>query len=581
MTPASIISQHARSLDLRRDSRPALSDRPRRMRTQRRLCSMAPHCAIPAALVAACCALPLYAQGFDAGVASGDVMHNAAILWTRSPVEGPLTLRVARDADFTDVVLTRSVTSSADRDRTVSEPVDGLSPQTRYWYDFAVEADSRRSRVGTFRTAPPPDAAAPLRFIFSGDSNYASAPMIAFDAVAREEADLFLWFGDTIYADVPAGGLGVAQTLDDYRRKYAQMLGDSAVQSALAALPVLVGWDDHEVFNDYAGADPRLPRTRRDEAYRAFFEYLPISSAGDPADPFRTWRSVRFGSTVEFFLLDGRQYREPSAAADCGAAVDPQGFVGGPLLRDGDCADALDDPRTMLGAAQLDWLLTGLRNSTARVKFIVNNVPMTYLGVAPYDRWDGYDRERRTILHFIDSHAIRGVVILTTDIHANLYNPDVTHFFRRQRPDYGLRGRVAIPELIVGPIGNETARQSADEVVSGLIGAPRAGVFAGFAEAAFAALITSANRLQLVEPNRVGYAVIEVSAAGDVSFRLRGAAPDLLAEGGAAPDLLAEGGSAVTEYYAARVDAPPPPPCFLLPMLALAPLALLRPRRRN
>ncbi|QOJ14405.1 MAG: alkaline phosphatase D family protein [Planctomycetia bacterium] len=570
MTPPPAVAQRPTTTESLHDShsaraRPANIAR-RTPLKQRRLRPVAPPCALLAVLVAACCTVTLRAQGFDSGVSCGDVTHTSAVLWTRAPAAGGVTLRIARDPEFTHILLSRSVNSSLDRDRTLSEFVDGLSPRTRYWYAFEAEGDSQRSPVGTFRTAPSPEDVAPLRFVFSGDSNYASAPMIAFDAIAREDADLFLWFGDTIYADVPSGGLGVAQTLDDYRRKYAQMLGDSSVQAALAALPLVVGWDDHELFNDYAGADPLLSRARRDAAYRAFFEYLPISPASEPTDPFRTYRRMRFGATAEFFLLDGRQYREPSAAADCGGAVDPQGFVGGPLLRDGDCSDSLDDPRTMLGSKQLEWLLAGLRESTAKVKFIVNNVPMTYLGVAPYDRWDGYDRERRMILHFIDSNAISGVVILTTDIHANLYNPDVTHFFRRQRPEYGLRGRVRIPELIVGPIGNETARQSADEVVSGLIGAPRAGVFAGFAESAFAALITSANRLQLVEPNRVGYAVIEVNAAGEVSFRLRGAAPER----------LVEGGSAVGDYYSAKLDAPAPPPCFLLPMLALAPLALLR-----
>ena len=208
------------------------------------------------------------------------------------------------------------------------------------------------STVGRFRTPPADDVAAALRIVFSGDSNFKYAPMSVMSSAARENADLFIWFGDTIYADVPAGGLGVAVTLDDYRAKYRQMRGDANVQALAAAAAVLVGWDDHEVTNDYSGTDPNLTPAQRDGAYRAYFEYMPIRPQALDGDGFRTYRRVRYGALAEFFLLDGRQYRDVSAEAQCGGNPDPDGFALGLLTRDSACRATLRGPRTMLGEAQ-------------------------------------------------------------------------------------------------------------------------------------------------------------------------------------------------------------------------------------
>ena len=45
-----------------------------------------------------------------------------------------------------------------------------------------------------------------------------------------------------------------ASTLADFRDRYALHKSDPAMQAAHAACPWAVTWDDHEVQNDYAGA---------------------------------------------------------------------------------------------------------------------------------------------------------------------------------------------------------------------------------------------------------------------------------------------------------------------------------------
>lgn len=376
--------------------------------------------------------------------------------------------------------------------------------------------------AGEDQPAKPPntDAAIPLRFVFSGDTNFAYAPFGVANHIADEAADVFIWFGDTIYSDVTAGGLGPAQTYEQYIAKYQQVLGDPNIARVLETTPVWVSWDDHEVFNDYAGRDPRVPADQKLAAYQAFFSSLPIERQGIAGDEYRTYRSYRWGANAEFFLLDGRQYRDPSAADACGPNLDPYGFVLGALTRSPTCEAAMGSAdRSMLGREQLAWLEEGLLQSSAKTKFICNNVPLSYLGAYPYDRWDGYDGERRELLEFVDQHAIAGVVFLTTDIHANAYNPDVGAYFRAYRDDYTLPGNVAIAEAIVGPLGNETFHQTFTETVPAL-----AGIGASL-EDTFKRRATKLNGLAMIDTDRVSYLVVAVDEAGNVTLTWKGLRP--------------------------------------------------------
>ncbi len=513
------------------------------------------------------------ADGFSLGVASGDVTDSAAILWTRADSAGAIRVIVAADASLAEPIATLEVDATAATDFTVKLDITGLDPAAQYYYRFErVDELAAQSVVGRFRTAPSPDAAASVRLGFSGDSNFSRAPFRLLSQAADDDLDFFIWFGDTIYADVPADGLGRAETLDEYRAKYRQMRSDPHVQELSASTAVLAGWDDHEVFDDYAGLDPDLPIEQRDAGYRAFFEYMPIRDAAVASDPFRTYRSFRYGEVVEVFLLDDRQYRDPSAAAQCAGVIDPTGSLLGPLGFDAPCAAALSAPRSMLGAEQFDWLTAGLAASTARYKLVVSSVVWSFLGPRPYDRWDGYDAERRALFEFIDAARIDGVILMATDIHASGYNPDLAGFFRRQGPGYHLSNGTRIAEIIAGPIGTGTFFEGIVDVASGLLRQPPEQA-AGLAAALQPIYV---DRLRLVggfdffETNRFAYALLEFDADGGATACFRGLPPEQATDP-AAP---------VQSFRRADLTALPAPPCFVLALvLPAAPAMLLLTRR--
>ena len=93
---------------------------------------------------------------FQHGVASGDPDIDRVVIWTRvSPDDArtvPLRWTVARDAGMAGVVATGEVDAGPSTDYTAQADVDGLEPNSHYWYVF--DAEGERSPVGRTRTLP-------------------------------------------------------------------------------------------------------------------------------------------------------------------------------------------------------------------------------------------------------------------------------------------------------------------------------------------------------------------------------------------------------------------------------------------
>ena len=112
---------------------------------------------------------------FTLGVASGDPLPDAVVIWTRlapdptagdgavPATEAPVTWEVATDEGFTSVVALGRFVTTADHGHSVHVDVTDLQPATTYWYRFGI--GDWTSPTGRTRTAPAADAAVDeLRF---------------------------------------------------------------------------------------------------------------------------------------------------------------------------------------------------------------------------------------------------------------------------------------------------------------------------------------------------------------------------------------------------------------------------------
>ncbi len=380
---------------------------------------------------------------FSLGVASGYPRPDGMILWTRlaldpahesgglAPVAVPVHWEIARDEAFGSIVASGTAEAFPEWAHSVHVEVKALEPERWYWYRFAV-ADAV-SPVGRTRTAPAAGAAAGhLRFAFASCQQYEQGYYGAYRHMLRDEPDLIAFLGDYIYESswgrehVRKHNAGEPYSLAEYRIRHALYRSDPDLQSAHAACPWILTWDDHEVDNDYADNRPEdgMPReqflARRAAAYQAYYEHLPLPPRMRPRGPdMRIYTQLGWGTLARFFVLDDRQYRSWQACPRPGRrggsnSVSPE-----------ECPQLSDARRTMLGNAQERWLDSAFAASGARWNVLAQQTRMARLDELPgpgrrawTDAWDGYPAARRRLLQALHDRRVANPVVIGGDVHA-------------------------------------------------------------------------------------------------------------------------------------------------------------------
>jgi alkaline phosphatase D len=371
---------------------------------------------------------------FRHGVASGDPLRDRVVLWTRVTPGVPGEIvdvgwMIARDPRMTRAIATGSLRTSALRDYTVKLDAVALEPGTTYYFRFS--ARGARSPVGRTRTLPARSTRR-VRLALASCANFPFGFFNVYNRIAaRTDLDAVLHLGDYIYeyangrygnrAEGDGQPLGRVPfpdreivTLDDYRARYAQYREDADLQAAHRQHPFIVVWDDHETANNSwrGGADNHNPgegewAARRDAAIRAWREWMPVREA--PGPDFRLYRQFAFGDLADVMMLDTRiDGRDQQVPRDDVAALERSS-------------------RHMLGAAQEDWLIENLRDSTAAGKpwqvlgQQVMFAPQVPVGApAPTnDSWDGYRAARNRVFDAALRAKVGHLVVLTGDVHSS------------------------------------------------------------------------------------------------------------------------------------------------------------------
>jgi alkaline phosphatase D len=375
---------------------------------------------------------------FSLGVASGDPATDGFVIWTRlaphplephggMPIESvPTTWEVATDEGFRSIVARGSAAARPELAHSIHVEVGGLQPGRPYFYRF--EAGGERSPPGRARTFPlTTSAPGRLRFGVAGCQDYQSGYYTAYRHLGAEELEFVFHYGDYIYEygpDTPAvrqhtGDL--LMSLGDYRRRYAQYKLDSDLQAAHAAHAFFMTLDDHEVRNNWAGdfddddhASPEAFRLRRQSAYQAWYEHMPVRRRQLPAgSAIQLYRGARFGNLARVDFLDTRQFRTNQPCDDgykvaCAAVTSPRAHI--------------------ISAAEEAWLARNLARKDARWNVVAQQVMMMSLDwrkspadgphkLLNLDSWAGYEMQRQRVLARM--RGLDNVVVLTGDEHTN------------------------------------------------------------------------------------------------------------------------------------------------------------------
>jgi alkaline phosphatase D len=357
---------------------------------------------------------------FYHGVASGDPLADAVIIWTRitpddftTPVMVNYTM--ALDTGMVNIVAQGSSLTDVSKDFTVKFDVTGLQPDTYYYYEFSgLGSKSARGRTKTAPIGQVDD----LRFAVVSCANLEAGYFNVYKALnERNDFEAVLMLGDYIY-EYEEGGYAQNTTidrifdpthetitLDDYRLRYSVYHMDQSLQQLHQNFPWVCVWDDHESANDsyMDGAQNHnigegLWTDRKLAAQKAYFEWLPIRPKSE--NNYEIYRKFQYGNLLDLFMVDTRL----NGRNEQGVNVN-------------------DPNRTMLGADQYQWLTNELSSSTAQWKVLGNQVimaPITLFGnPINDDAWDGYPTERNNVLNFLNNNNIKNFTVITGDIHTS------------------------------------------------------------------------------------------------------------------------------------------------------------------
>lgn len=337
--------------------------------------------AVPARAWARTIGYPRAIQGPMIGAPGPDYFT----VWVRSSGEFPVTLEYSEDRNFADFRQGESRMASAADNLCVVLKAEGLEPDKQYWYRlrFDGELDKFQPLAHSTRTAP----AGPASFRVG----FGSCCRIQFDPVQQIwntarvlEPDLFIWLGDNIYAD------------SDQPQVLADLYGRGRVverlEPFLRSTPQLATWDDHDFgYNDSDGESPY-----KDAALKVFKDFWANPAYGEPENPGIYFRYSYGG--VDFFVLDGRYHRDPTARPD-------------------------NAEKTMLGARQKAWLKRELKASDAAFKVLASGGGWSSAeNEDGGDSWAVYMTERNEIFDFIRDEEISGVVCISGDSHMGELN---------------------------------------------------------------------------------------------------------------------------------------------------------------
>lgn len=361
---------------------------------------------------------------FTLGVASGDPDDASVVLWTfvARDASGPVTLlvEVARDEGFSEIVDRRELQADPASAMTARVVVDGLAPDTRHWYRFAL--DGHVTPPARTRTAPAPGEMPrdPLRVGQLSCQRWSSGYWTALDDVAAQAPDVVVHCGDYIYesdggqvrpveADEPAD-------LDGFRAVWRRYKEGPELQAAHAVAPWLITWDDHEVENNYQGVHPvgggeqERFLALRAAAYRAWWEFTPTRLPPPDGPTLTAHRTVDWGALTRFVLLDTRQHRDDQPCDD---------DVGTDLGARCEATEAV----TMLGEEQETWFADVATSHDAVWTTVVQQVVVHEWRFTPgnlvwnLDQWDGYTGARRRFLETLSQ--ARAPVVLSGDVHSS------------------------------------------------------------------------------------------------------------------------------------------------------------------
>ncbi|MFN3322568.1 MAG: alkaline phosphatase D family protein [Bryobacteraceae bacterium] len=229
-------------------------------------------------------------------------------------------------------------------------PLQALRPDTEYFYSAETATPEGKLHAplrGRFRTAPREDSTAGIRFCMTTCQKYSQLDhedgFHIYQSMLKLDPRFYISAGDIVYYDSDDPQ---ANTIELARYHWDRMFSFPRHIEMLRQIPGYWEKDDHDTLTDDVWPGMTVGphyRMNFDDGLRIFRQQVPMSP--------RTYRTFRWGKTLQIWLVEGRDYRSPNTMPD------------GP-------------DKTIWGVEQKQWLMRTMAESDADWRILVSPTPI-------------------------------------------------------------------------------------------------------------------------------------------------------------------------------------------------------------
>jgi len=324
---------------------------------------------------------------FATGIKIGEITQNNAIIWSRLTddrnkanlsdlnthygVLGSILIQYWPEGIEQEMTKLKPVAVNNLKDHTSQIMLTGLKPNTKYIATISALSDSGlkgKAITARFKTAPEPEEISDVNAVVVTCQGHETIDdpkkgHWVYSKMLTHNPDFFIHTGDVVYYDKEKA-FPLSKTVKTARQRWNKMFSYEWNRDFHSKVASYFMKDDHDTLKNDCWPGQKYGQITWEEGLALFKEQTPQGSL--------PYRRVRWGKDLEFWMLEGRDYRSPNNIPD------------GP-------------EKTILGEKQKSWLKKTLKESDASFKLVVFPSPVV-----------GPDKKGKTDNHSNPNFAYEG-----------------------------------------------------------------------------------------------------------------------------------------------------------------------------
>lgn len=220
----------------------------------------------------------------------------------------------------------------------------------------------------------PEDMNSTLTRIAFGSCSHQERPQTYWKTIAAQRPDLWIWMGDTVYADTDKP--------EKMAKTYNKMFNNRRYRVFRESIPMIGTWDDHDYGKNNGGSEYPM----KAQAQQLFLNFLEEPEASPRRKHEGVYDAYTFGpdgKQVKIIMIDDRYFAKEN---------------------------------DLLGAQQWAWLQKELLESHAQFNIIVSGIQVIS-EEHRFEKWANFPATRKALFDFVAEHKIKNLFFLSGDRH--------------------------------------------------------------------------------------------------------------------------------------------------------------------